>query len=234
MYIHSYRETDHCVCVCVQVNARERVVAERYYLTKYSSVWIDSQQESEVEKRLFEQAHPRYTELANGMYIIKCGCLVPPPPHCTTTVHNIPLEILRPTPSSGPLLKSCLLCILHTHYIIIHTYVFGPNKCAPLLKFVSWIQLLVKTNVSLTHCFLALTVRCPDQPEAKQLSKRLPSSMTVQKLKGLLQRVYTVNTTQQRLSYIDNTRGIEIEIDDNLKQLSYYSIQSGDIILLRW
>ena len=39
-------------------------------------------------------------------------------------------------------------------------------------------------------------------------------------------------TVSDRLSSVQ--RNIEIEIDDNLKQLSYYSIQSGDTILLRW
>ena len=48
-----------------------------------------------------------------------------------------------------------------------------------------------------------MTVRCPEQPEAKVLQKRLPDTMTVQKLKSLLQRVYKVDSSSQRLSYLD-------------------------------
>ena len=58
--------------------------------------------------------------------------------------------------------------------------------------------------------------------------------MTLQKLKGLLQRVYGVDSVEQRLSYLDSSRGIEIEMGDNMKDLKYYSIQSGETVLLRW
>jgi hypothetical protein len=88
--------------------------------------------------------------------------------------------------------------------------------------------------ISLAVSLLAVTISCPEEPEARQLAKRLPGSVTVQKLKGLLQRVYRVDTAQQRLSYLDRSRNIEIEMDDDLKQLSFYSVESGDTILLRW
>ena len=51
----------------------------------------------------------------------------------------------------------------------------------------------------------AVSVHCPEQPEARRLSKRLPGTMTVQKLKGLLQRVYRVDVADQRLTYLDST-----------------------------
>ena len=50
-----------------------------------------------------------------------------------------------------------------------------------------------------------MVIRCPDHPEATQLSKRLPGSMTVQKLKGLLRRVHKVDSSRQRLSYLDSS-----------------------------
>ena len=49
----------------------------------------------------------------------------------------------------------------------------------------------------------AVGIRCPDQPGQREVSKKLPASMTVQKLKGLLQRLYKVDTCDQKLSYID-------------------------------
>jgi hypothetical protein len=151
------------------VSERERVVAERFYLKRYSDQWVESQRGTEGDRKGFEETHPRYATLAK--------------------VHDMPLEALLSSQSTVPVLKTSLL---------------------------------------------AVSVCCPDQPEARQLSKRVPGSMTVQKLKGMLQRVYGVDSSQQRLTYLDSLRNIEIEIDDNLKQLSYYSIQSGDTILLRW
>ena len=50
---------------------------------------------------------------------------------------------------------------------------------------------------------LAVTIKCPDHPEQKQLAKKLPGTMTIQKLKGLLQRMYKVNSSDQKLSYVD-------------------------------
>ena len=49
----------------------------------------------------------------------------------------------------------------------------------------------------------AVTIRCPDHPEKKELAKKLPGTMTVQKLKGLLQRIYKVDSSDQKLSYCD-------------------------------
>ena len=46
-------------------------------------------------------------------------------------------------------------------------------------------------------------MKCPDHPDAKTLSKKLPGTMTVQKLKGLLQRLYKVDSSNQSLSYLD-------------------------------
>ena len=54
------------VCVCVQVTKRERVVAERYYLTRFSSQWAESRGGAEERRREFEVAHPRFAKLADS------------------------------------------------------------------------------------------------------------------------------------------------------------------------
>ena len=50
----------------------------------------------------------------------------------------------------------------------------------------------------------ALTISLPDDPSKPQLTKKLPDTMTVQKLKGLLQHLYKVDSSDQRLSYISH------------------------------
>lgn len=54
------------MCVCsVKVTSHERVNAERYYLMRYNSAWMESR-EREEDKRQFELAHPLYSSLAAG------------------------------------------------------------------------------------------------------------------------------------------------------------------------
>ena len=48
----------------------------------------------------------------------------------------------------------------------------------------------------------ALTITFPDDPSKPPLTKKLPDTMTIQKLKGLLQHLYKVDSCDQRLSYI--------------------------------
>ena len=67
------------------------------------------------------------------------------------------------------------------------------------------VSLCMSVFLNLAPINTAVTVHCPEHPEVQQLSKRLPSSMTVQKLKGLLQRVYRVDWAEQRLAYLDST-----------------------------
>lgn len=49
--------------------------------------------------------------------------------------------------------------------------------------------------------FIALTISCPETPDVPQITKKLPDTMTVQKLKGLLQRLCHVAASDQQLSY---------------------------------
>ncbi|XP_072107133.1 tubulin-specific chaperone E isoform X1 [Mobula birostris] len=81
---------------------------------------------------------------------------------------------------------------------------------------------------------LALTIRCPDKPDQKLLEKKLPDSMTIQKVKGLLHRLFKVPSAELKLTYITSKMDMEIDINNDLQPLSYYSIESGDCILVRW
>uniref|UniRef100_A0AAR2KNK8 Tubulin-specific chaperone E n=1 Tax=Pygocentrus nattereri TaxID=42514 RepID=A0AAR2KNK8_PYGNA len=62
-----------------------------------------------------------------------------------------------------------------------------------------------------------------------------PGSMVVQKVRGLLYRLLKLPGTELRLSYTSSKmEGKEIEIDNDLKPLQFYSIEDGDRILVRW
>ncbi|KAL6468640.1 hypothetical protein MHYP_G00221640 [Metynnis hypsauchen] len=82
---------------------------------------------------------------------------------------------------------------------------------------------------------LTVTFECPEETDRKPIQKKLPGSMVVQKVRGLLYRLLKLPGTELRLSYTSSKmEGKEIEIDNDLKPLQFYSIEDGDRILVRW
>ncbi|XP_077201808.1 tubulin-specific chaperone E isoform X2 [Paroedura picta] len=88
---------------------------------------------------------------------------------------------------------------------------------------------------SLKHQLLSLTITCPDKPDQKPIKKKLPDSMTIQKVKGLLYRLLRIPGSELKLSYESSKmKGKEFELDNDLKPLQFYSIENEDCILVRW
>ncbi|XP_006638630.3 tubulin-specific chaperone E [Lepisosteus oculatus] len=88
---------------------------------------------------------------------------------------------------------------------------------------------------ALKNQLLTITFVCPDVTEKKPIEKKLPDSMNIQKVKGLLFRLLKVPGAELRLSYTSSKmEGKEIEIDNDLKPLQFYSIEDGDRVLVRW
>ncbi|NXD29136.1 TBCE protein, partial [Spelaeornis formosus] len=89
--------------------------------------------------------------------------------------------------------------------------------------------------LTLKSQLLTLIIRCPEKPEQKPVEKKLPESMTVQKVKGLLYRLFKIPGSELKLSYESSKlEGKEVELDNDLKPLQFYSIESGDCVLVRW
>lgn len=82
---------------------------------------------------------------------------------------------------------------------------------------------------------LTLKIKCSNQPERQILEKQLPDSMTVQKVKGLLSRLLKVPVSELLLSYESSKMpGREIELENDLQPLQFYSVENGDCLLVRW
>lgn len=80
-----------------------------------------------------------------------------------------------------------------------------------------------------------ITFECPEDPDRKPIKQKLPGSMMVRKVKGLLYGLLKLPGAALHLSYISPERaGIEIELDNDLKPLQFYSIEDGNSILVRW
>ncbi|NXL89936.1 TBCE protein, partial [Alectura lathami] len=89
--------------------------------------------------------------------------------------------------------------------------------------------------LTLKNQLLTLTIKCPDNPEQKPVEKKLPESMTIQRVKGLLYRLLKVPGSELKLSYKSSKlEGKEVELDNDLKPLQFYSIENGDSVLVRW
>ncbi|XP_030014007.1 tubulin-specific chaperone E [Sphaeramia orbicularis] len=88
---------------------------------------------------------------------------------------------------------------------------------------------------ALKNQLLKITFVFPDDAERKPIEKKLPASMVIQKVKGLLYRLLKVPATDLKLTYTSlKMVGTEFEIDSDLKTLQFYSIEDGDQVLVRW
>ncbi|KAM6971979.1 tubulin-specific chaperone E [Aplochiton taeniatus] len=88
---------------------------------------------------------------------------------------------------------------------------------------------------ALKNQLISITFVCPDEIDRQPITKKLPDSMIVQKVKGLLFRLLKIGGAELKLSYSSSKMGDkEIEIHSDLKSLQFYSIEDGDKILVRW
>ncbi|XP_004854680.1 tubulin-specific chaperone E isoform X1 [Heterocephalus glaber] len=96
-------------------------------------------------------------------------------------------------------------------------------------------ELKIQQPCILKNQLLTLRIKCPSQLEQKVLEKQLPDSMTVQKVKGLLSRLLKVPVSELLLSYESpKMPGSEIELENDLQSLQFYSVENGDCLLVRW
>ncbi|KAM4540365.1 tubulin-specific chaperone E [Fundulus diaphanus] len=90
-------------------------------------------------------------------------------------------------------------------------------------------------SFALKNRLLKITFVFPDHAEQKPIEKKLPASMVIQKVKGLLYRLLNVPLADLRLTYTSpKMLGTEFDIDSDLKTLQFYSIEDGDRVLVRW
>ncbi|KAJ8246138.1 hypothetical protein GJAV_G00264040 [Gymnothorax javanicus] len=96
-------------------------------------------------------------------------------------------------------------------------------------------ELKKRKPFALKNQLLTVTFVCPDEPDRKPVVKKLPGSMTIQKVKGLLFRVLKTPDSDLKLSYTRaKMEGKEIEVSNDLMSLQFYSIEDGDVLLVRW
>jgi len=94
----------------------------------------------------------------------------------------------------------------------------------------------VVVDTTLKSSLMKLKVRSPDLIGSAETVKKVPSSMTVAKLRALLRRVYkkTAGSAPLDLFLLGQESQTEVRLDNDLRELSFYSVCEGDTLLVRW
>lgn len=93
-----------------------------------------------------------------------------------------------------------------------------------------------KADLAMVSNVISVEFACPDDPaQSKGIKRKLLKDMDVQKVTGLAQRLFKTYGKIPTLSFVQQELSKEeIPLDKPLQKLSYYSIQDGDHILVRW
>ncbi|XP_058793818.1 tubulin-specific chaperone E [Phymastichus coffea] len=90
-------------------------------------------------------------------------------------------------------------------------------------------------NTQLSSNVITVEFICPDDPNIKRIKKKLLKNMDVQKLMGIVQRLFKIHGKIPVLSFVrPSVSEDEIPLDKPLQELSYYLIDDGDLIFVRW
>ncbi|XP_054714059.1 tubulin-specific chaperone E-like [Uloborus diversus] len=82
---------------------------------------------------------------------------------------------------------------------------------------------------------LSVIIFSPLLPDKPSVTKKLPAEMTVGKLKALVQRLFKVSAQNVLLTHISKENELQKTImDNNLRELSFYSISNQDKIAVEW
>ncbi|KAL6265270.1 tubulin-specific chaperone E [Pogonomyrmex barbatus] len=92
----------------------------------------------------------------------------------------------------------------------------------------------IRPKVEFISNVITVDFVCPDDPSHK-IKRKLFKDMDVQKMIGVAQRLFKTDGKIPTLSFIPrNHSSDEIPLDKPLQKVSYYSIQDGDQIIVRW
>lgn len=124
----------------------------------------------------------------------------------------------------------------HNRYLeLIESNTYSMIFVGPYLNFVfleyglpEESELIVQPNI-LKSSLIQLNIEF----EGRTISKKLPPSILVQKLVMLIQKLFKL-TERPSIKYISGSQSdIVIELDDEMKELGYYSVQDGDTIIVQ-
>lgn len=87
---------------------------------------------------------------------------------------------------------------------------------------------------SLNKKVITVEIHAPQEPDRGPIRKRLPSSMSVEKLKALVTQLFPRKGSRFCLSLASEEEGKESVLDKERRNLSFYNITDGSRIYVRW
>ncbi|KAK2167203.1 hypothetical protein LSH36_31g04030 [Paralvinella palmiformis] len=94
---------------------------------------------------------------------------------------------------------------------------------------------LKEESTALKNSLISVMLECPHLPNKAPVKKKLPVTMTVQKLKSLAQRLYKADPLVMTISYSSQKMlGTDINMESDQKEIGYYSVEDGDTIHINW
>lgn len=81
---------------------------------------------------------------------------------------------------------------------------------------------------------VTVEILAPQDPERSPIRKRLPATMSVEKLKALVMQLYPRRGARVQLSHACAEQSKESSLDRELQDLNYYSVSDGSRIYVRW
>lgn len=95
---------------------------------------------------------------------------------------------------------------------------------------------LQQPSTNLKDKLIPVNFKSPNAPDKVFKQKKLSPTMTVLKLKSFVQRLYKITDTMNlKLSYVSKRcPELEVDFDEDLTELRYYSIENGDTIIVKW
>jgi len=67
-----------------------------------------------------------------------------------------------------------------------------------------------------------------------EMTRKLPSGLTLHKLKAMLQRMVKAKGRELEVSYVGKEDGLQVEMDNDLRDLNFYGVNNGDKIVVKW
>lgn len=95
---------------------------------------------------------------------------------------------------------------------------------------------LQQASTNLKDKLIPVNFKSPNAPDKSFKQKKLSPTMTVLKLKSFVQRLFKVpDIINMTLSYVSKRcPELEVEFDEDLAELSYYSLEKDDTIIVKW
>ena len=93
---------------------------------------------------------------------------------------------------------------------------------------------------SLKATLLSVVIDCPLIENFEKISKKLPQTMTVQKLRLLVQRALNRKLSgamaHKLVMTVSSTKNPEVQVplDNDMRDLFFYSVENGDTIYVKW